>query len=105
PDALHQDPRGLRDWLVAEGITVSFVPTAVAEALGALAWPSSAWLRVLLTGGDALTRGPRAGLPFTLVNNYGLSETTVVATSGPVAPGDPAPAIGRPIPGVEAEIV
>ncbi len=105
PDALRHDPRALRDWLVAEGISVSFVPTVVAEGLIALDWPSSARLRVLLTGGDALARGPRPGLPFTLVNNYGLSETTVVATSGAVAAGDGSPPIGRPIPGVEAEVV
>ena len=41
-----------------------------------------------------------------MVNNYGLSETTVVATSGAVAAdGDGAPSIGRPIAGVVAEIV
>ena len=63
-------------------------------------------LRYLLTGGDALTRRPRPDLGFTVVNNYGLSETTVVATSGAVAPGgDGAPSIGRPIAGVVADVV
>jgi acyl-coenzyme A synthetase/AMP-(fatty) acid ligase/acyl carrier protein len=41
-----------------------------------------------------------------VVNNYGLSETAVVATSGAVAPdGEGAPSIGRPIAGVVAEVV
>ncbi len=106
PEELRGDPFGLRDWLVDEAITVSFLPTAVAEGVLALSWPAGTALRHLLAGGDALRRRPSPSLPFTVVNNYGLSETAVVATSGPVAPeGDGPPSIGRPITGVEAEIV
>ena len=106
PAALRGDPLGLRDWLVAERITVSFLPTAVAEGVIGLAWPDDVALRFLLTGGDALTRRPRPGLAFIVVNNYGLSETAVVATSGPVtADGDGAASIGRAIDGVTLEVV
>ncbi len=106
PEDLRGDPVGLRDWLVAEGITVSFLPTAVAEGVIGLAWPDDVALRQLLTGGDALTRRPPPDLPFTVVNNYGLSETAVVATSGAVAAGgEGLPSIGHPIAGVVAEIV
>jgi amino acid adenylation domain-containing protein len=106
PEDLRGDPVGLRDWLVAEGITVTFVPTAVAEGLIGLPWPDEGDLRYLLTGGDALIRRPRPDLGFTVVNNYGLSETAVVATSGAVAPnGDGLPSIGLPIAGVVAEVV
>jgi amino acid adenylation domain-containing protein len=106
PERLRTDPGALRDWLVAEGITVSFLPTAVAEGLIGLRWPSETRLRYLLTGGDALTRRPPGGLAFTVVNNYGLSETAVVATSGVVSPvGTGAPTIGRAIDGVVTEIV
>ena len=106
PDELRRDPRALRDWLVAESITVSFLPTAIAEGVIALPWPERSALRYLLTGGDALTRRPAPGLPFTVINNYGLSETTVVATSGPVAAGaDGPPSIGSGISGVVTEIV
>jgi amino acid adenylation domain-containing protein len=106
PDDLRRDPISLRDWLVAEGITVTFLPTAVAEGLMGLTWPSDGALRYVLTGGDALTRRPPAGLGFSVVNNYGLSETTVVATSATVAPeGADAPSIGRPISGVTVEIL
>jgi amino acid adenylation domain-containing protein len=106
PEALRGDPIGLRDWLVAEGITVTFLPTTVAEGVIGLAWPDDGALRYLLTGGDALTRRPAPGLGFTVVNNYGLSETAVVATSGVVAPdGEGLPSIGRPIAGVVAEVV
>jgi amino acid adenylation domain-containing protein len=106
PENLRGDPVGLRDWLVDEGITVTFLPTAVAEGVIGLPWPDNGVLRYLLTGGDALTRRPPPGLRFTVVNNYGLSETAVVATSGPVAPdGEGLPSIGRPIAGVVAEVV
>jgi amino acid adenylation domain-containing protein len=106
PEDLRRDPVGLRDWLVSEGITVTFLPTAVADVVIGLNWPQQGELRYLLTGGDALTARPSADLDFTVVNNYGLSETAVVATSGPVAPdGEGPPTIGSAISGVEIEIV
>jgi amino acid adenylation domain-containing protein len=106
PEILRTDPIRLRDWLVAEGITVTFLPTPLAEGVIGLGWPDDGAVRILLTGGDALTHRPRPELGFTVVNNYGLSETTVVATSGAVAPaGEGAPTIGRPISGVVAEVV
>lgn len=76
----------LRDWLVAQKISISFVPTPLAELLIQLDWPSTAALRILLTGADTLHRRPPQGQPFTLVNNYGPTECTVVATSGKVQP-------------------
>src|SRR4051794_3911460 len=106
PEDLKTDPIRLRDWLVAEHITVSFLPTPLAEAVLKLNWPDATALRYLLTGGDRLQRAPRPGLPFTLVNNYGVTEGTVVSTSGIVAPDDDnAPSIGRPIDGVRVRIV
>ncbi len=106
PESVRTDPLGLRDWLVTQGITITFVPTAVADGIIGLSWPYDCALRYLLTGGDALTRRPSPDLGFTVVNNYGLSETTVVATSGAVAPdGEGPPSIGRPIRGVVAEVV
>jgi amino acid adenylation domain-containing protein len=90
----------LRDWLLAEQITIAFAPTALAEQMIALPWPGKAALRFLLTGGEALRRYPPPGLPFVLVNNYGPTETTVVATSCVVPPGPPlheTPPIGQAI--------
>jgi amino acid adenylation domain-containing protein len=93
-------PELLRDWLVAKQITISFLPTALAEAVMILDWPSTTALRYLLTGADTLHRYPTDNLPFELVNNYGPTECTVVATSGRVPaqtkPGA-LPTIGRPI--------
>jgi acyl carrier protein len=65
-----------------------------------LDWPHEADLRILLTGADTLHRRPSARLPFVLVNNYGPTECTVVATSGVVAPAESnnrPPSIGRAI--------
>jgi amino acid adenylation domain-containing protein len=89
----------LRSWLIANEISISFVPTPLAESLIGLPWPAETKLRVLLTGGDTLHMHPASGLPFTLVNNYGPTECTVVATSGVVSPstGASPPAIGASI--------
>jgi non-ribosomal peptide synthetase component F len=85
-ETLRTSPAGLRDWMVAQGITISFLPTALAERMISLDWPPESALRVLLTGADTLRRRPAKGLPFDLVNNYGPTECTVVATSGKVQP-------------------
>lgn len=105
PEEVRADPPALRDWLIAEGITVSFLPTALAEEVSALAWPPEPALRFLLTGGDRLHHAPPPGLPFQLVNNYGVSEATVVSTSGLVrsnAAGTPT--IGSAIDGVRVVV-
>jgi amino acid adenylation domain-containing protein len=101
-------PDLLRDWLVAEEITVSFLPTALAERVMSLDWPLNTALRILLTGAETLRRFPAKNLPFQLINNYGPTECTVVATSGFVSP-DPSsnalPTIGRPIAHTEIYIL
>lgn len=107
-DAMRTVPERLRDWMVATGITVGFLPTAMAESMVGLAWPLDTALRFLLTGADSLRRYPPAGLPFSLVNNYGPTECTVVATSGTIPPKghtDEPPSIGRAIDNVEIHIV
>jgi amino acid adenylation domain-containing protein len=94
------DPETVRDWLVSRGITICFLPTPLAERVMTLEWPTKSTLRVMLTGADTLHRYPPRQLPFQLVNNYGPTECTVVATSGTVLPEEhPAelPTIGHPI--------
>jgi amino acid adenylation domain-containing protein len=107
-EAARVTPRLLRDWLVAQRITISFLPTALAEAAITMDWPPETALRFLLTGADTLHRYPPASLPFTLVNNYGPTENTVVASSGVVTPesdGETLPSIGRPIDNVQIYIL
>ena len=107
-DSTRMSAESLRDWLVDHQITISFVPTAMAEQLIALPWPAETALRFLLTGADTLHRYPPAGLPFSLVNNYGPTECTVVATSGLIAadrPRNGLPSIGSPIDNVRIHIL
>jgi amino acid adenylation domain-containing protein len=107
-EVTRRSPQALRDWLVAQKITISFVPTVLAEQLLHVSWPAGTALRTLLTGADTLRRRPIAGLPFVLVNNYGPTECTVVSTSGPVLSNgdtDGPPSIGRPIANATALIL
>ena len=93
-------PLVLRDWLLKNQITISFLPTLLAESIITLDWPTTTSLRILLTGADKLQHHPPTTLPFALINNYGPTEATVVATSGQVLPNEQAqsaPSIGRPI--------
>src|SRR6185369_13163103 len=64
-------PGKLIAWLDTNRITISFLPTPLAEAVLAEQWPREVCLRTLLTGGDRLRHAPRSGLPFQLANNYG----------------------------------
>lgn len=107
-------PHLLRNWIVEAGITISFVPTVIAEDLIDLSWPSDSAFRFLLTGADTLRRRPPQGLSFSLINNYGPTECTVVATSGkidfqPVPEGgagaSESPSIGHPIDNVSVYVV
>jgi amino acid adenylation domain-containing protein len=103
-EAIRTQPEQLRDWLVREKITISFAATPLAEQMLKLAWPKETALRFLLTGADTLHQYPPGRLPFTLINNYGPTECTVVATSAAVLPqpsADGLPAIGRPIDNTE----
>jgi amino acid adenylation domain-containing protein len=90
----------LRQWICAQDITVAFVPTTLAEPMLAAEWPRKTKLRYLFTGADTLHHRPSSSLPFPVVNNYGPTECTVVATSAIVPAGLQSgglPPIGRPI--------
>lgn len=101
-------PEQILKWLVQEKITLSFLPTPLAEAVMGLEWPPSAALRTMETGGDKLNRYPAPDLSFELVNNYGPTENSVATTSGHV-PSSPqsesAPSIGRPISNTQVYIL
>lgn len=94
-EATRRSPGKLRDWFIANHITISFLPTPLAEQLWSLDWSGTS-LRSLLIGGDQLRQLPPDSLPFAVVNNYGPTENTVVTTSGVVSVRE-MPTIGRAI--------
>jgi len=89
------DAEAFLSWWANEPLDVSFLPTPMAE----LAFSRNirnATLRTLLVGGDRLSQHP-GPQRFSVVNNYGPTESTVVATSGRICDGDEVLHIGRPI--------
>ncbi|MEV8435783.1 amino acid adenylation domain-containing protein [Actinosynnema sp. NPDC051121] len=105
-DDVLADGDALVAWIADTGLTTCFLPTPRLElALDELAARPTA-LRVVLTGGDALRRRPPAHTPFRLVNHYGPTEFSVVATAGDVAArSEVAPPIGRPVANTRAYVL
>ena len=102
-------PSLLGDWLSSKEITITFVPTPLAEKMLELSWSDKIALRIMLTGGDKLGRNGCDLVPFKLINNYGPTENTVVTTSGEVGGNDNSmnmlPDIGRPIDNTQVYIL
>ncbi|MEH2375501.1 amino acid adenylation domain-containing protein [Nostoc sp.] len=99
----------LRDWLISNKITISFLPTPLLQELLSLEWPiESLALRTVLTGGDKLQQYPSDLIPFQVVNNYGPTENTVVTTSGLVVAKEQeqiSPSIGKAIANTQVYIL
>ena len=89
-----EDIDALLDWWRAQPLDVCFLPTPVAEYAFSqgLGHPT---LRSLLIGGDRLRSFTQAQT-FEVINNYGPTEATVVATSGRMEVGRPLH-IGAPV--------
>ncbi|MFE9804541.1 amino acid adenylation domain-containing protein [Streptomyces goshikiensis] len=108
-DGVRADPDALARWLVEESVEICFLPTPLAETQLDRTWPTGSKLRALLTGGDALGARPAPDAPFRLINHYGPTENTVVATAGTVVAVGTAsatrPDIGRPIAGTQAYVL
>ncbi|WP_046234898.1 condensation domain-containing protein, partial [Paenibacillus algorifonticola] len=99
-EEIRLDVRELNAYYERNGITISFLPTQFCEQFMEL---DNRSLRVLLTGGDKLKTYRKRN--YRLVNNYGPTENTVVATSSPVEKLEWNLPIGRPIDNVRAYIV
>jgi amino acid adenylation domain-containing protein len=94
--AAGSDAEGLLRWWENQILDVSFLPTPIAE-FAFTQGISNASLKRLLVGGDRLRRLPENQPRFSLINNYGPTEATVVATSGRIDPTGKVIPIGRPI--------
>ena len=92
PADIRLDVEALSRYFDANKVTISFLPTNIAEQF--LETENSS-LRYLLTGGDRLTTTTRKG--YQLVNNYGPTEATVVTTSIKIDAAKVNPPIGYPI--------
>ena len=84
-DEQRLDLAALASMMASQQVSHSFMPTPLAEAFIKLDLSKLA-LKVLLTGGDQLTQWPGETLPFAVYNQYGPTESSVVATSGEVKP-------------------
>ncbi|WP_121641867.1 surfactin non-ribosomal peptide synthetase SrfAA [Bacillus vallismortis] len=91
-EAIRLDIVRLNDYFETHGVTITFLPTQLAEQFMELENTS---LRVLLTGGDKLKRAVKQ--PYKLINNYGPTENTVVATSTEINPEEGSLSIGQAI--------
>ncbi|MGU9503872.1 lichenysin non-ribosomal peptide synthetase LicA [Bacillus paralicheniformis] len=91
-EAIRMDITRLNQYFEENKITITFLPTQLCEQFMELDNQS---LRVLLTGGDKLKRIAKRS--YTLVNNYGPTENTVVATSAAIDPDEGMLSIGKPI--------
>ncbi|SFJ97465.1 AMP-binding protein, partial [Thermoflavimicrobium dichotomicum] len=92
PEHMRSDVLQLHSFYEENGITISFLPTQLAEQF--MEWENRS-LRVLLIGGDRAQKVRDTG--YRIVNNYGPSENTVVTTSGVITPEDAVISIGKPI--------
>ncbi|MFI7638050.1 amino acid adenylation domain-containing protein [Nonomuraea sp. NPDC049400] len=94
-------------------VTVLDLPTAyfhhLVDLIDEIAWPER--LRLVILGGEqvraeAVARWrDRFGDRVRLVNTYGPTETTIIATAAELSGGDPHPPIGRPIAATPVKIL
>lgn len=93
------DPLQLLQWYNANGITHTFVPTALLPSVVAASKEMPcASLQCVLTGGDALHAIDLANVPYKIYNNYGPTENTVVASYYELTGNEIGnPPIGKPI--------
>ncbi len=82
PSSIQYMAQQLRDWLCREEITIALLPAAVVQVLVRLSWLQPCNLRLLISEGDSVCLPVSNDYPFELVNSYGSSETTLVASAG-----------------------
>lgn len=107
-DETRRSPDAIVEALAERSITLSFLPTPLAEPVLALNASRKPKLKALLTGGDVLHSRPRDDCGFSVINHYGVTECSVVSTSGQIETGTDfaaLPTIGRPITNTQVYIL
>ncbi|QQF64717.1 AMP-binding protein [Bacillus mojavensis] len=89
-EAIRLDITRLNDYFETHNVTITFLPTQLAEQFMELENTS---LRVLLTGGDKLKRAVKQ--TYTIVNHYVSTENTLVATRAEINTEHGSLSIGR----------
>lgn len=92
PQALRLDMQALNEYYEANGVTVSYLPTQICEQFMRLENHS---LRLLHTAGDKLKQFEQRN--YVLMNDYGPTENTVVATAAQIREPSWNLPIGKPI--------
>ncbi|MFB9905656.1 amino acid adenylation domain-containing protein [Allokutzneria oryzae] len=99
-------PHDLVRWMADAGVTLATIPVARLDSVLDQLDTVETSLRVVTTGGDVLRRRPKAEWGLRLINQYGPSESTVVATYAEVTPeATGLPTIGRPVANTTAYVL
>nr|WAP33724.1 Orf6 [Micromonospora sp. SCSIO 07395] len=107
-------PERLHRWYLTNRITTTLLMKPMAERLWSLEWPADTALRDIRVCGERIQSWPPQGLPFRLINLYGSSEATTVASCditklgeelGPEGRAGTLPPIGRPIGNVRTHVL
>jgi amino acid adenylation domain-containing protein len=96
PAQTVDNPEALLQWWASQRLDASILPTPLADSAFARAIQNPT-VNMLLVGGDQLRGLPSEESSCLVINNYGPTEATVVATSGAVYRDDDVLHIGRPI--------
>ncbi|HHL31124.1 MAG TPA: amino acid adenylation domain-containing protein, partial [Oceanospirillales bacterium] len=105
-DDTRISPNKLLETFSSENITHAFMPTALLEASFELFDQADTKLEYLLVGGEKLIKNGFTHSKTRLVNHYGPTESTVVATAYVTDAKDRnAPPIGKPIANIRAYVL
>jgi len=101
PQLIRYVPEELKKWMLQNHITITDLPTVIAESLLAMPWPCNPSLRILKIGGEKIRCYPIGKYPFEVWNTYGPTETTIeclfARINEPFHTMHQSPPIGTPI--------
>ncbi|MET9225534.1 amino acid adenylation domain-containing protein [Lentzea sp. NPDC003310] len=106
PAEVLDDPHDLAGWLVDQRVTVSVVVAGRLEGVLREVEDRDGPLRLIITGGDMVRARPRADKGVRVVNHYGPTESTVLATGAEMLPEHTGrPSIGSPLGNITAHVL